>query len=230
MRTPIDLTSPRTIGQILSAALWLFARRPLLFILLAGIVVVPFELVGLLVSQRKTVTTETVLLLALANLALVTPFVTALQMQALLALGEGRKPAITSVVRRGLQVLPVVAAADIVAGLSEVVGLAFFVIPGIFIGVRLAVAGSVAATERTNWPGAIRRSLLLTQGNFLRVFALLAIQQVLIYLVASIIHGSNAVATQIIALALAVLVQAFGTLLINLLYFDLRARESTPVA
>ena len=49
-------------------------------------------------------------------------------------------------------------------------------IPAVILAVRLAVAPQVAATEKTNWPGAIRRSMLLTAGNFWRVLGLLAIE------------------------------------------------------
>ena len=153
----------------------IYARLPLLFMFLAGIVVVPYEVVVILVSHGKTVATTAELLLALADLALVNPCVAALEMQALIDLGEGRRPQIADVMRRGVMVLPVVAAAEIVAGLAEFVGFSC-VIPGVILAVRLAVAAQVAATERTDWPGAIRRSVWLTRGNFWRVLGLLAIQ------------------------------------------------------
>ena len=197
---------------------------------LAGIIVVPYELITVLVNRGGHVSTSTELILLLADLALVNPFISALEMQALIDVGEGRRPQIPDVIRRGVLVLPVVAAAEIVAGLSELVGFLIFVIPGIFLAVRLAVAAPVAASERTNWPGAIRRSMWLTRGNFWRVLGVLAIQGLLTYLVALIVGNGSAVAAVIVGLALAVLAQSFCTLLINLLYFDLRARASAAVA
>ncbi len=125
--------------------------------------------------------------------------------------------------------LPVVAAAEIVAGLIEFAGF-LLIIPGVILTVRLAVAAQVAATERTNWPGAIRRSMLLTRGNFLRVLGLVAIQWLLTYLVALIIGHNNSVVATVVGLILGVLSQSFCTLLISLLYFDLRARDSARVA
>lgn len=224
----IDLSSPRTNGQILDAAFRTYARRPLLFMFLTAIVLVPYGVVVVLVAQQKHVSAATELLLALAELALVNPVIAALQMQALLDLGEGRQPHITDVVARALRVLAVVAAADIIAGICEVAGLFFFVIPGVFAAVRLAVAAPVAATERITWPEAIRRSLELTQGNFWRVLGLLAIQAVLTYLVALIL-GAGSVAGVAVGAVLAVVAQSFCMLLINLLYFDLRARQTAPV-
>jgi hypothetical protein len=225
----LDLSSPRTIGQILDAAFRLYGRRPLLFISLAAIVTVPYGLVTVLVSNSKHVSTATDFVLLLVDLALVNPFVSALQMQAVLDLGHGVRPAIPDVVRRGVKVLAVVAAADIIAGLTEFVGLLVFVIPGILAAVRLAVVAPAAASEPITWPEAIRRSLSLTRGNFWRVLGLLVIQAVLLYLVAAIVAaGSTAVA--IVGAVLAAVPQSFCTLLINLLYFDLRARQVAPVA
>jgi hypothetical protein len=215
------------VGQLLDTAMRLYARLPLLFTFLAGIVVVPYEVIEILVAGGKHVPAETLLLLALADWALVNPCVVALVMQALIDLGEGRRPQITDVIRRGLMVLPVVAAAEIVAQLLAFAGF-LLVIPGVILTVRLAVAAQVAATERTNWPDAIRRSVLLTRGNFLRVLGLVAIQWLLTYLVARIIGGS--VAATIVGLVLGVIAQSFCTVLISLLYFDLRARDSARVA
>lgn len=224
----IDLSSPRTNGQILDAAFRTYARRPLLFMFLTAIVLIPYGVVVLLAAQSKHVAAATELLLALAELALVNPVIAALQMQALLDLGDGRRPRVKDVIARGLRVLAVVAAADIIAGICELVGLFLFVIPGVFAAVRLAVAAPVAATERVTWPEAIRRSLELTQGNFWRVLGLLAIQAVLTYLVALIL-GAGSVAGVAVGALLAVLAQSFCMLLINLLYFDLRARQLAPV-
>jgi hypothetical protein len=227
--TALELSSPRTVGQIVDAAFRLYARRPLLFILLAAIVLIPYGVVTVLVSDSKHVSTATEFVLLLADLALVNPFVSALQMQAILDLGRGVQPVIPDVIRRGVKVLAVVAAADIVAGLTEFAGLLFFVIPGILAAVRLAVVAPAAASEQITWPEAIRHSLLLTRGNFWRVLGLLVIQAVLLYLVATII-GASSIAVAIVGAALAIVAQSFCTLLINLLYFDLRARQAAPVA
>ena len=46
----------------------------------------------------------------------------------------------------------------------------------------------------------------------------------------SIPQRRGAATATIIGIALAIMVHSFGTLLTNLLYFDLRARENAPVA
>jgi len=225
----LDLNSPRTIGQILDTAFRVYARVPAMFVLLAGVVVIPYELLVLLVEQAKTVAASTTLLLVLADVAIVNPFIAALGMQVLLELAEEERPRFATVAARGLAALPVVVAAQIVSGLVEFAGLILFVIPGLFAAVRLAVAASAAAAERTSWPAAISRSLQLTQGNFLRVLGLLVIQNLLTYLVGSIIASGVGLVALLVGMALSVLAQSFCALLVNLLYFDLRARATMAV-
>ena len=116
---------------------------------------------------------ETTVILLLVAFALVGPLVSALYVNALVAIGEGRGPSIADVARQGLRALPVVAAAQIVAGIGIGVGFVLFIVPGVILALRFAVVAQVAAIERTDWPGALRRSAVLTRGNYLRILALL---------------------------------------------------------
>ena len=102
-------------------------------------------------------------------------------------------------------------------------------IPGVLAAIRLAVVAPAAASEGISWPEALSRSVGLTRGNAWRVLGVLAIQAVLLYLVATIIR-SNSIAVAVVGAALWIIAQSFCTLLINLLYFDLRARQLAPVA
>ena len=227
----IDLTMPRTVGQLLRAAVDVFAGWAWLFLLVAAVVLVPYGVITALVTDNRHVSTSAELIVALADIAIVNPFVAALQMQALRDLGEGRRPVARDAVTRGLRVLPAVVAAGIVAGLPEFLGLIYapFVFPGLLVAIRLAVAAPVAAAENVTWPDAIRRSFGMTRGNSWRIFGLLLIQAALTLMIAALV-GQNAVTAAIVGIALAVLAQAFFTLVIALLYFDLRAREASFVA
>jgi len=225
--TSLDLGHPRTIFEIIRDGARLYASRPLLFIFLTAIVIVPYQVAVVLIeSGPGNVKVGTALVLLLINLALVGPCIAALQIEAVLSLASGEHPNLPSVLKMGLTVLPVVAAAEIVAGLSIALGLVCFVIPGIVIGVRLAVVAQSAAVERTDWPGALRRSFQLTSRNAWRILGLLVING-LINEIPSEITGTGAhLGSTVVGIALAVLVQAFVTLTINLLYFDLRARQT----
>jgi hypothetical protein len=227
--TNLDLNRPRTIGEIFRTALQVFVRMPLLFLFLAGVVVVPYEVVVVLLAHGKSglgVGTEVVVLLV--GLALVLPTVSALEVQALLSLGSGEHPRVADVFRRALPVLPVVAAAEIIAGLGIAAGLFFFVLPGVYLALRWAVVAQVAAVEHTDWPTAIRRSGELARGNYMRILGVVLIVAVLSLLVSNITGGH--VGSAIIGIALAILVQSFATLMTSLLYFDLRARQESRIA
>jgi hypothetical protein len=229
--TRLDLNSPRTIGQILKAALLLYARLPLLFIFLAGIVVVPYEIVVVLLAQGKGgLSLSTELVLRLVQLALIDPFIAALQVQVLLSLAGAERPRIVDVIRRGLLVLPVVAAAEIIAGIGIAIGALFFIIPGVILAIRWAVVAQVAAAERTDWPTALRRSAQLARLNYWRILALVAIVTLLNQVPADVTGTAKHLGATIAGMILALLVYSFGTLLTSFLYFDLRARESAPVA
>jgi hypothetical protein len=229
--TQLDLNRPRSIGEILAMSLRLYGRLPLLFLFLAGIVVVPYEVVVVLLQHGKGgVAVGTELILALVELALIDPCIAAVQVQALLDLGDGRAPQIQDVIRRGLAVLPVVAAAEIIAGIGIAAGVLFFIIPGVILALRWAVVAQVAAVEHTDWPTALRRSAVLARRNYWRILAILATVGILNQIPGDVIGAGTRLGSTIVGVALAIVVHSFGTLMISLLYFDLRARESAPVA
>jgi hypothetical protein len=227
--TSLDLNRQRTVREIFATAGQVFVRMPLLFLFLAGIVVVPYEVVVLLLAHGKDgLSAGAKLVVVLVGFALVLPTVSALEVQAVLMLGEGEHPRVTEVFRRALPVLPVVAAAEIIANIGIAIGLFCFVIPGVYLELRWAVVAQVAAVEHTDWPTAIRRSGELTRGNYGRILGLLLIVTVFTLIVSSFTGGH--LGSAVIGIALAILVQSFATLLTSLLYFDLRARKSTPLA
>ena len=223
------------MGEILTTVGSLYATHPLPFLTLSLLVVAPYELIVLAIAstaplqQSSSVTTAVVLLLV--GFALVGPLVSALYVHALVAIGERRKPTIRSVGPRALRVLPVVAAAQIIAGIAIGLGLLLFIIPGVFLVLRFAVVAQVASLEGTDWPTALRRSGALTRRNYLRVLVLLicvygfniALTQVGIQLVG---NASTAV-TVVLGIAVATITQSFQALCSAVLYFDLRSRSAT---
>ncbi len=228
-----DLDRPRSVGEVLATSLRLYARHPLLFAALSLIVVAPYELIVLAITNTSTLTgktsTTTALILTLVDLALIGPFISALIVHAVRMAGQGERPTFPGVLRRGLVVLPVVAAAQIIAGIGIFLGVLAFVIPGIILTVRWAVVAQTAATERTDWPGALRRSLQLTRGQFLHVFAVVAvltvINAVLLYAAETAASGAGHVVQVIVVIAIVTLSRSFSALGTAVLYFDLVARE-----
>jgi hypothetical protein len=228
--TDLDLSSSRTIGQILGTGLRLYLQLPLLFLFLAGIVVVPYEVVVVLLEHgNRGASVGTELVLLLVELALIDPCVAAVQVQAVLDLGDGQRPQVRDVIRRGLAVLPVVAAAEIVAGIGIALGAVFFIIPGVILAIRWAVVAQAAAVEHTDWPGALRRGAELARHNYWRILGLVLIVGILNQIPADVTSSGKHTVATIIGIALAILVHSYGTLVMNLLYFDLRVREATAV-
>jgi hypothetical protein len=231
----LDLTQPRRVPEVLSSALWLYLTWPALFVALSAIVVVPYELVVQVVAHasplgQQNSSAGTLFILEVIDLALVAPFISALAVQAVITIGDGQTPEIGDVIRRGVRVLPVVAAAEIIVGIGVAIGLAFLIIPGVILALRWAVVAQVAAVERTDWPTALRRGAQLARRNYLRIFALLiviALVNVTLTGIGGAIAGTRDGAVQVVVgIIIVVLTRTFGALVTAVLYFDLRAREA----
>jgi hypothetical protein len=221
---------------VLSTALTLYLRHPILFLSLALAVVGPYDLIVLATTNaaplgQQSVSLSTVLILALVDFALVGPLISALQMQALEQIGRREEPNLPDVIARSVRVLPVVAAAEIVAGLGIFVGL-ILIVPGIVLALRWAVVAQVAAVEGTDWPGALRRSAQLTARSYLRIFALLFIVYLINLLLGNLAAqaaGTGHDAAQVaLGIAVGTITRSFQALVVAVLYYDLRARLTLP--
>jgi hypothetical protein len=240
--TSLDLTQPRPIGRILTTALSLYRRYPIALLVVALAVMGPYELIVLAVTNtaplQRTSNANATIIPALVALALVGPLVSALYAKTLAAIGDGERPSIRKIALRGLKALPVVAAAQIVAGiaigigfiLTIYTGFILFLIPSVILAIRFAVVPQVAAIEQTDWPGALKRSGLLTSRNYLRIFGLLACVYAVNLTLAGVgtaVAGGSASAPDVAAgVVVATLTQSFTALTTALLYFDLRVRQT----
>lgn len=222
------------MAGIVAAAGRLFVRRPLLFLVLALVVVGPYDLLVLAVTGASPLgqshsNASTEFILSLLDLALVGPLVSALQVHAVLAIGEGGQPKLGQLLNRGVRVLPVVAAAEIIADICIGVGLILLIIPGIILAIRFTVVAQAAAVERTDWPGALRRSGQLVRGHYLRVFGVFVLVTLVSLLLIDLgvaAAGSAAIAVQmVVIIVIEVLTRSFQAIATAVLYFDLRARE-----
>jgi hypothetical protein len=233
---PIDVLRPRSVAQILGAALSLYRRYPVLFLVLALVVTAPYELIVLAALGTAPIgghsnNASTALVLVLVDVALVGPLISALYAHAVVLIARNERPRLTTVVSRVWSVLAVVVAAQIVAGIGIGVGLLAFVVPGVYLWIRWAVVAQAAALEHTDWMGALRRSGELVRGNYLHVFGLVvvttAVNLGLSEAAGAISRGSKTTATDVIVgIAVGTLIRSFAALTTALLYFDLLARET----
>jgi hypothetical protein len=230
-RNPLE--RPRSVADIIGEALDIYQRYPLLFLALALGVIAPYELAVLAATGRGPLTSGgnvgVTYLLLLLDTAMVGPLVSALNIHAVVLVGQQRTPRLGEVVTRALRVLPVVAAAVIVSALGIALGFFALIIPGILLWLRWSVVAQVAAIEHEGWIPSLERSRELTRGRYLHVLGLLLIVGLLsagISLTfAAIPLGSTAGAASVaVGIASRTLTASLSALALALLYFDLRAR------
>lgn len=234
-----DIERQRSVGEILSLALSMYRRYPLLFAALAVGVIAPYELAKLALTGAGPFggggsgDAGAIVLFELLYYVLVGPLISALHVHAVVEIGAGREPRLGPVALRGLRVLPVVAAAQIVAGILIALGFVALIIPGILLSLGWAVVAQTAAIDHEGWMSALGRSRKLTAGHYLHVFGLqltIGLLTGLVGFVAGVSATGNAasVASVLIGIVVYTVLASFTALTLAILYFDLRARESGP--
>jgi hypothetical protein len=233
----VMLAGPHSIGEILRAALGLFGRYPLLFVILALAVIAPYDLTVTAITGfgplavKVQESQQTKLLLDLLNFSLIGSLISALHMHAVVLIADHKVPRLSDVAIRGLRALPVVVAAEIIAGLGIGLGFVALLIPGILLSLRWSVVAQTAAVEQEGWLPALRRSGQLTAGHYWHVFGLYFLIGALDFGVLSIAAGAigsgrgtdaGSLATGI---AVRTVVASFSALVFAILYLDLRARS-----
>jgi hypothetical protein len=230
----VDLGRQRSVVQLLEATVALYRRYPVLFFLLAFVVLAPFDVIVLAAGygplarfgRHDQVISWSILL---ARVGLVSSLIGALHVHAVSLAGAGERPRLRGVARRGLGVLPVVVAVSLLMFLAETVGLLLIVLPGVLLWLGWAVAPQVAAVEHAGVSKAMKRSRDLARGSYghiLMVGLVLAALDVGVMQPARAIPlGSTSGITSVsVGIALQTILSSFSALVIALLYFDLRAR------
>jgi hypothetical protein len=118
---------------------------------------------------------------------------------------------------------------SILVGLATLLGLIVFIIPGIYIGVRLAVSTQALVVEGKQGIEAMRRSWDLVDGHWWHAAFTVLLAGLLTAVVNAVItapFSAGAWLAQAVAAAVATTVTLpFGALVGVLLYLDLRARR-----
>lgn len=232
----IDLRRRRSVWTILTASLSLYRRYPLLFLVLALVVVAPFDLALFVITGYGPLARlahhnqEAYWLELLLRSTLVGPLVSALHIYAVKAAGEGRRPRLAPVAARGLVVLPRVSATALLTGLAEAVGFLALLVPGILLFARWAVASQAAALDDAGPLGAIRSSTHLTAGRRRLVLGLLLVLAVLFIAVDEAarrlpLGSTSGVPSVVAGIAVQTFAASVGALTLALLYFTLNAPE-----
>jgi|ERR1035437_176471 hypothetical protein len=236
---PNEIERPRSVAQIIGEALDVYQHFPLLFLTLALGVIAPYELVVLAATGEGPLASSAhqnlgvTYLLLLVGTALIGPLISALHMHAVVLIGERVAPRLGQVALRGLRVLPVVAAAAIVAALGIGLGFLALIVPGVVLLLRWSVVAQVAAVDNDGWQAALGRSRELTRGHYGHIAGLIVITGLLalgIEAGARVIPlgDTSGVASVALGIAARTATASFSALTLALLYFDLSARHADP--
>jgi hypothetical protein len=235
---PLDLETPRGLGGLLSTTLSLFGRHSGLFLSVTLLIVAPVTILvdGVwdrgLVSGPHGVRAGVAAAFVRMAVTFVAPvLVTALHVVIVRQLGEGAAPGVAAALRSAAPRFLAAVGAVFLYTVTAVVGLVFFVLPGIWLLVRGYFAAQAAVMEGMGPSLAFRRSAELVNGRWWwTAGALLAVHVLLGLVFAPAGIAVRAVHSGVAYISLLTLVQAldlslsalFGTLL----YFSLRARET----
>ena len=196
----IDLNQPRSVVRIVGTTLSMYFRFPFLFLTLALAVVVPYQLLWLLARGGSAFDRGSRWISYLDRFVgwpFAIALVSALHVYAVSMIGEGERPHLLEVARRGLRVLPRVAVAEVVV--TFCIGLPFAIvefvvemwhprwvdalsvtflvlaIPAIYLSVRWAVVAQAVAIERLRWRAALARSARFASHNYRHIAGLVVL-------------------------------------------------------
>jgi hypothetical protein len=238
------LPRPLGVGEILSTALQLYRRHWRTLLTIAAVVVVPITLLHYLLGDLVRTQGETTrngvvetatwsvgiagLVAALAGILMYLVLTGAIT-RAVAAEVAGEDPSVEQSYRFGFHRIWSVLLVSVLVGLAIIGGLILFVIPGIYIGVRLAVSIEALVVEGRRGTQAMGRSWGLVGGHWWHAFGTLLVATLLTAIVNAVItapFGNTNWFVQAVAAAVAtVITLPYGVLVGVLLYLDLRARK-----
>jgi hypothetical protein len=238
------LPRPMGIGEILSTAFQLYRRHWRTLLTIAAVVVVPLTLLHYLLGDLVRTQGETTrngvvetaswsvgiagLLTALASILMYLVLTGAIT-RAVAAEVAGQDPSVEQSYRFGFHRLGSVLLVSVLVGLAIIGGLILLIIPGIYIGVRLAVSIEALVVEGRRGTEAMGRSWELVGGHWWHAFGTIVVGGLLTGIVNAVItspFGDTGWFAQGVAAAVATVVTLpYSALVGVLLYLDLRARK-----
>lgn len=225
----------RSTPRLIADAFGLYRRYPLLFLVLAAAVIVPYELLWLVLTESAGSNGSAIVIaLSLVFWLVLAPLVSALHIHAVSDIRAGKEPRLLPIAKRGLAALPVVCAATIMAFVGISFGLSLFFFPGIFLWVRWLVVAQAAALEREGWIAALRRSWTLVEGSSIHVLVFFVLTSLVLLapiVLIAIALDRDSTAIRILAeTPVQIVLVSFTALATALLYYDLRARREQLAA
>jgi hypothetical protein len=216
---------PRGIGEILTTAFQLYRRHWQTLLGIAAVVVVPLTLLQYVLGHWLRTQGE----VTSNGVVVSTSFWAGAITRAIAAEVAGEDPSVEESHRLGFLRLWSILLVSILVALATVAGLILFIIPGIYIGVRLAVSIQALVVEGKRGTEAMGRSWALVGGHWWHAFGTLLVAALITGVVNGVItapFSAGAWFIQGVAAAVATIVTLpYGALVGVLLYLDLRARK-----
>jgi hypothetical protein len=131
----------------------------------------------------------------------------------------------------GSNTLMVLIGASLLAAVATAIGFVLLIIPGIYIGVRLAFVSQAVVLERRGATDSLSRSWNLVAGNWWRVFGIVLVVSILVSVLEAIVGNilgagmNHALGSGIAAAIVGTLIQPIQGIALTLLYYDLRIRK-----
>jgi hypothetical protein len=238
----VDLSRPRDLNALVAATWSLWSLHRSLFFTAALLISGPVAIISAGISRTLGSGAPGQLTASdargygiLAVLSVIElPLITGAFARAVERLGGGETVTVGTALRDGLGRFVPVFAALLLAGLAIVGGTILFVVPGVFLLVRLAFVGQVAAVERLSPGAAFGSAMRLTKGSWWRVAGIGLLGVIVELVVATGASAPFAAIGGAAELAASALIEAFVTSLVTvfqtLFYFDLRARSARAAA
>jgi hypothetical protein len=236
----IEIERPRSVWQLIGATVDLFFRVPFLFLALAAIVVVPYELVMLLLTETGPFARGHTSIIVnqlglLADYFLVIPLISALHVHAVREVGEGGRPRFVPTFRQSLPGLVTVGFATGISWVATTLGFLALVVPGILLLARWAVVAQTAALDGGRWIDPLRRSADLTERHRWHAFWLIVVAGIIAAVPSFALglafgHKTTTIASFAAGTAIEVVTRSFEALAAALLYFDLKSRQEIEAA
>jgi len=175
---------PATLGEILLTGVSLYAANAPTVIGVTVAIWLPIEVLQsyyeYFVADSQNIGRSIRMSLWMENLIGVIPIA------GVIAIGnaamKGERPSIWFGLRSGLEAWPRMVGTRIVVGIITILALVLFIVPGIYVGVRAALAEPVAVIERLNGMTSMKRSFQLTQGDFWRYLFLAVVSLGVVFL------------------------------------------------
>jgi hypothetical protein len=238
----LQLNRRRTAGALFSDSFAVLWRHLGVFLVLAAVVVIPVHVIvsGIGLEQltgrydASPPLAET-LLPTLVSFLVVSPLISAICINVLQTLADAEKPSARRALVEGFEAFQPIFFAVLLASAGIALGLLLFIVPGIYVAIRWFFVPQTVVIEGAGVPGALVRSMQLTQGFWWRTFGIVLGANVLsaipgLLLAVPLTAQAESSGRAVWALGSTILTEMvttpFVALVATFLYYDLRARRT----